>query len=110
MANIHELGLGMLRLLTSQVEKDNNIEVWGDLEPHAKTMLGDLFPNSEIQIHPLVQTGYKIFESIQTKRQNSLIEQAKIQQQKLLENPIKEKVEEVKPTNDFRRRGYNNIR
>lgn len=107
MANIHELGLGILKLLTSQVEKDNNIQVWNDLEPHARNWLGEIFPNANVEVHPIISTGFKVVENIQKQKQQKLIEQAKLVEQKLLEEP-KEEVKQNANRNGFR--GYVNIR
>ena len=101
MANIHDLGLGILKLLTNQVEKDNGFECWGDLEPHAKNMIQDIFPNANIEVHPLAAIGFKIFEQVSSKRQRKLQD---LMDQKLLVEPK----EEIK--NDTKRpRGYTNI-
>lgn len=110
MANIHQLGLGLIKLVANSVERDNNVELWEDLEPHARDMISEIFPNANIDVHHLVNLGYQVFEKCQNNRQNKLIEQARIEQQKLLTSPtIIEQKEKEKTINDIRRRGYNNI-
>ena len=107
MANIHDLGLGVLKLLTNQIEKDNGFECWGDLEPHARNWLGEIFPNANVEVHPLVNMGFKVAENIHLRKQQRLIEQAKlVEQQKLLEEPKKE---EINPNDKVRLRDYRNI-
>lgn len=80
--NLRDLGLGILRHLVSGVERDLQVKVWDDLEPHANEFVRDLFPQGQCEVSPLVAVGYRVFESYQNQRAQSL---KALAQQKALE-------------------------
>jgi hypothetical protein len=60
--NVHNLGLGIIRCVTNEIEKDANISgLYDVIEPIARDMLGLYFPEQEMEIHPLLDVGFRLF-------------------------------------------------
>ena len=70
--NIHNLGLGIIKQISREVEKDTNTNgIYDSVEPFCKGMLDSYFPNPEVEIHPLVELGWKLFN----RNNSSLVEE-----------------------------------